>query len=236
MARISLPTVVRNFGEYDASVADDPIAQYGALFERDGSRYVPTQLARGPWNPKALHGGAPSALVRDCLRDARSRPGGVRRPDHRRAHATGAARAARRCRCARSVRAARCSGSRRCSPTKAVTRLRARPCCASAPTTSTRAAPCIPRSTRRPPPDSAAGLAFPFGEGAVGFWNVHDVRLVRGSWTEPGPGVAWFRLLCPVVAGEPISPIARVAAAADFGSGVGESGATRPRRPRSIRS
>src|SRR5258708_13121137 len=40
----------------------DPIGEYGALFERDGSRYVPTQLARGPWSPNALHGGAPSAL------------------------------------------------------------------------------------------------------------------------------------------------------------------------------
>src|SRR5882757_3934755 len=40
----------------------DPIARYGALFERDGNRYVPTALARGPWSPNALHGGAPSAL------------------------------------------------------------------------------------------------------------------------------------------------------------------------------
>ncbi len=28
-----------------------------ALFERDGSRFVPTELARGPWTPGALHGG-----------------------------------------------------------------------------------------------------------------------------------------------------------------------------------
>ena len=54
-----------------------------------------------------------------------------------------------------------------------------------------------------------------------GYWNVHDVRIVEGNWTEAGPGIAWFRLRCPVVAGEPISPCSRVAAAADFGSGVG---------------
>ena len=71
-----------------------------------------------------------------------------------------------------------------------------------------------------PGPGSVVAHEFPFGEGAVGFWNVHDVRLVRGTWLEPGPAIAWFRLQCPVVAGEPISPIARVAAAADFGSGV----------------
>ena len=43
-------------------MADDPIAELGGLFERDGTRFVPTQLARGPWSPKALHGGAPAAL------------------------------------------------------------------------------------------------------------------------------------------------------------------------------
>jgi hypothetical protein len=77
-----------------------------------------------------------------------------------------------------------------------------------------------PQVDAPPGPDAALAEHFPFGEGAFGFWNVHDVRLVRGSWTAPGPAVAWFRLRCPVIAGEPISPIARVAAAADFGSGV----------------
>ena len=55
----------------------------------------------------------------------------------------------------------------------------------------------------------------------VGYWNAHDVRIVVGNWTEPGPGTAWFRLRCPVVAGEALSPCSRAAAAADFGSGVG---------------
>ena len=40
------------------------------------------------------------------------------------------------------------------------------------------------------------------------------------GWS-PGPGIAWLRLRCPVVAGEELSPCSRVAAAADFGSGVG---------------
>jgi hypothetical protein len=33
------------------------------LFERDRSRYVATELARGPWDPGSCHGGAPSALL-----------------------------------------------------------------------------------------------------------------------------------------------------------------------------
>src|SRR5262245_60044856 len=34
-----------------------------ALFERDGARFVPTELARGPWSRDALHGGPSAALL-----------------------------------------------------------------------------------------------------------------------------------------------------------------------------
>ena len=34
-----------------------------ALFERDGTRFVPTELCRGPWSPDAQHGGPPAALM-----------------------------------------------------------------------------------------------------------------------------------------------------------------------------
>src|SRR5437899_12859568 len=34
-----------------------------ALFERDGTRFVPTELCRGPWSPDAQHGGPPAALL-----------------------------------------------------------------------------------------------------------------------------------------------------------------------------
>jgi hypothetical protein len=73
-----------------------------------------------------------------------------------------------------------------------------------------------------PPPVDAAGDPPPFfGLGDVGFWSANDLRIVGGEWTEPGPGIAWLRLRCPVVAGESLSPCSRVAAAADFGSGIG---------------
>ncbi|MBV8942589.1 MAG: thioesterase family protein, partial [Solirubrobacterales bacterium] len=34
-----------------------------AVFLPDGSRFVATELARGPWDPAAQHGGAPAALL-----------------------------------------------------------------------------------------------------------------------------------------------------------------------------
>ena len=70
----------------------DPIAEFGSLFTRDGERFVPTQLARGPWDPNAMHGGAPSALMAHVLRAPRSWSGVVHRPIDRRAAAAGAAR------------------------------------------------------------------------------------------------------------------------------------------------
>ena len=44
-----------------------------ALFVPDGRRLVPTERARGPWSPNALHGGPVAALV---ARAAESQPGG----------------------------------------------------------------------------------------------------------------------------------------------------------------
>ncbi len=55
-------------------VPTDPIAEYGALFVRDGERFVPTPLgARAVGLRTRLHGGAPSALLAHVL--ARHDPG-----------------------------------------------------------------------------------------------------------------------------------------------------------------
>lgn len=47
-----------------------------------------------------------------------------------------------------------------------------------------------------------------------------EVRFLRGAFTKPGPGAAWFRLRRPLVAGEDPSPAQRAVAAADFGNGI----------------
>jgi hypothetical protein len=201
-------------------VADDPIALYGAIFERSGARYVPTLLARGPWNPRAMHGGAPSALFATVCESHDPGPAAflarltveLMRPVPL-APLELAVRTFRPGRKVQWLEAMLCDEGGQ--EVARATALRVR---SDDVNTVGSVHPVVD-----PPPgfDSVPSHDFPFGEGAVGFWNVHDVRLTRGNWLEPGPGVAWFRLRCPVIAGEPISPIARVAAAADFGSGVG---------------
>src|SRR5207302_1837664 len=47
-----------------------------------------------------------------------------------------------------------------------------------------------------------------------------EIRFVAGAFQAPGPATAWFRLVCPLVAGEEASPLQRLAAAGDFGNGI----------------
>jgi hypothetical protein len=70
-----------------------------------------------------------------------------------------------------------------------------------------------------PPPDEGSPAALP-GTARTAFVEAMDLRFARGGWEERGPVTMWTRLLVPVVAGRPTSPLQRTAAAADFGNGV----------------
>ena len=74
-----------------------------------------------------------------------------------------------------------------------------------------------------PPPvsEGAPPAVQFFDREHIGYWSANDIRLVRGGFGIAGPATAWLRLKCPVMAGEPVAPFERVAAAADFGSGIG---------------
>ena len=45
-------------------------------------------------------------------------------------------------------------------------------------------------------------------------------RFIHGSFAEPGPAVDWIRVKYPLVDDEPLGPLARACAAADFGNGI----------------
>src|SRR6202021_750818 len=45
-----------------------------AIFERRGDHFWATDLARGPWDPNAQHGGAPAALLGGELERLEPRP------------------------------------------------------------------------------------------------------------------------------------------------------------------
>jgi hypothetical protein len=206
-------------------MVDDPVERFGALFTRAGDVYTPTPLARGPWDPNALHGGAPAALFASVCEQ--HDPGTadfmarltveLLRPIPL-TPLTLAVRTMRPGKKVQWIEASLADESEREVARATALRIRS---------DDVDVAGSVSPDVVAPPGLDAPSPQFPFGERdtalaeSVGYWAANEVRLVRGNWAEAGPGVAWLRLRCPVVAGEPVSPFARVAAAADFGSGVG---------------
>jgi hypothetical protein len=188
-----------------------------AVFTREGELFVPTDIARGPWDPQAQHGGAPAALLaraferleggeemllaRLTVEFVRPVPLGplrieaeVTRPG-RRVQLTAARLLAG------EVEVCRAAGLR--------IRRTSDPIVEATP-------------PEPPPPGPELGLDAPFAfpgleRSFVG--EAIDKRFVSGDYGT-GPATVWMRLRHPLVAGEVPTPLQRVAAVADFGNGV----------------
>jgi hypothetical protein len=191
-----------------------------ALFSRlDADQVLPGTLSRGPWSPDALHGGPVAALLGGAaeglledLHPARAtiellRPVPV-------APLRVTATLSRPGRKVRLVSAQVAAGDGTVVATATVLGIR-------------RADVAVPEPpAEEPPPPAAAVDAASRGEVSIavdydGFHNVGvEHRFVRGTFDRVGPATDWIRLRVPVVDDEPVSPLQRVLAAADFGNGV----------------
>jgi hypothetical protein len=197
-----------------------------ALFEPAGSnRWRPTELARGPWDPGACHGGPVGALLARAVEQHDDAPDGTAWHVARlsveltRPVPVGAAldvstvteRPGRR---VSLVSAHLRSGESVVAHVRAL-RLR-------------RSDLELPTDTVEPvdPPPGTPEVAtrqriLRTDDDAVTFHRDScEHRFVDGSWDDLGPVSGWIRLLVPVVDGEPPTPLQRVAAAADFGNGI----------------
>lgn len=193
-----------------------------SVFHLDGDLVHPTALARGPWTPDAQHGGAPAALLSRAVErfDGGEQTIVVRvtvelmRPVPI-APLRLATRLARPGKKVQLVEASLLVAETGVEVARA-TGLRMR-----------RAEVPLPEAalpTGAPPAPAAGTESRPPWAGKVAYEAFHtgaiEMRFVRGSFAEPGPATAWIRLRVPLVAGEPTSALARVAAAADFGNGI----------------
>lgn len=195
-----------------------------AIFEPLGpGRYLSTQLAVGPWDPGALHGGPAAALVAGELQQAivdadlgadflpsrltvelqRPVPVGeltvrtvLRRPGRRICLADATLTAAD----GTAVLTATLQGIRRRRFEH----------------------PSPPDLPVPPGPERGVGLAAETIDGPDAFHRSGvEHRIVQGSvFEDTGPATDWIRLAVPLVAGRETTPLERVAAAADFGNGV----------------
>jgi hypothetical protein len=182
-------------------------------------RFLATELARGPWDENAQHGGAPAALLMRAFERVPN-PG-------RLAFARVAYELLRPVPLAAiEVRADVVRQGRRVQllegsilgaesePLVVARALRVQPADSDAPGTPGGAPP--------PGPDGGAGKEYP-GRGRQFATDAMDVRFVDGSFLEPGRATAWFRFRHPLVEGEEPSPLQLLAAAADFANSVGAS-------------
>ena len=189
-----------------------------AVFELDGDRAVPSELARGPWSPDAQHGGPPAALLARALE--RADPGPARfvarltveflRPVPL-TPLTVQTRTVRPGRRVQWLEATLLADGTEVVRASAL-RLRVDPQLAL-PVPA-------PEGSTIPPPAAGTPYAIQFPNTSVGFWQALELRVAAGSFADVGEATIWFRLVVPVVAGEEPTPLQRVAAAADFGNGV----------------
>jgi hypothetical protein len=70
-----------------------------------------------------------------------------------------------------------------------------------------------------PAPDACPVTEFPFAGRHVGYSDLVETRVARGT-IFGGPCAIWFRMRHPLVHGEPTSGAQRVAVAADSGNGI----------------
>jgi hypothetical protein len=188
-----------------------------AIYEEHDGAIWATELARGPWDPNAQHGGASGAIVMRALEQLDTGGGDLQiaRVTYELVRPAPLGELHIQAQIVRPGRRVQLLEATLSTPDGVeVTRARAlrvarAPVDAGAPTE-----PAPPAPDSLPITD-----ASPFGDrmfpgGAV------EIRLSKASFFDIGPTFAWARLRVAVLAGETPTPLQRLIAAADFPNGV----------------
>ncbi len=201
-----------------------------ALFHVDGTDVVPTEMARGPWTPDALHGGPVAALLARAVESVPTdEPMHVARltvellrpvPLDRLSVSVSISRPGRGV----QLVDARISSRDRDVAWGRALRIRLQPPDSPADETLAEGSPAgpVPGVDPGAPPGPGDGYRTPAPIGAYrAFHNAGaELQYVAGAFDRLGPATVWVRLAVPVVPGETPTPLQRVTAAADFGNGV----------------
>jgi len=174
-----------------------------------------TDLALGPWAPGALHGGAPAALLAHAFLTAA--PSAQMRPariTYEFVRPVPLGPLGVRVEVIRPGRRTTLLDGFLTDP-EGVEVVRARALLMVAADVD--AGTVTP--TPFPGPEAAAENDWP-EERPMFATAAMDIRFIEGRFREPGPATAWFRLRQPLIAGEPVSGLERLTAAADFGNGI----------------
>ncbi len=188
-----------------------------AFYLRHGDTYEATESTRGPWDPGSQHAGPPCALLgRELDRAGSLESGRLARATFeilRPVPIAGLVVRAEVTRGGRSVELVEAVMEHEGQPVLRARGWRVRTAALELDTQT-------PEPERVPGPEAGRDTGFfPTGQ-EVGYHTAMECRFVYGSFTDPGPALAWMRMRVPLVEGEEPEPLHRVLAAADSGNGV----------------
>ncbi len=200
-----------------------------SVFTTDGERFMPTELARGPWDPGALHGGAAAALLTSAFER------------HEPAEGLALARlgfeflrpipmapmsiAVRTVRSGRRVQelAAELHAASGDGPAVLICRASALRLVALPERLGELPAGAIAERSM-PGPEEGEAIRFALDDEPRTSFASSEMEM---RWLDDaaalGPGRVWMRMRHPLVPGESPSALTRLAATADFGNGVSAS-------------
>jgi acyl-coenzyme A thioesterase PaaI-like protein len=210
-----------------------------SIFLVEDGLFVPTEHARGPWDPRALHGGAPAALMAAAFE--RMEPGEELPFAHlsfeflRPVPMAPLKLSTRISRPGRRVQALEGELSAEGVPVCRATALRivpvpvelpelalaqvqaARPDAIAAPEDGEHVHFALDDAERRSFAATAMEMRFLRGQPLTGELPEIDTP---ANHVPSGAATVWMRLRHPLLPDEPLTPLARVAATSDFGNGV----------------
>ncbi len=200
-----------------------------SIFLADGERLQPTEHARGPWDPRALHGGAPAALIAAAFE--RLEPGAELRiarlgfeylrpiPLAPVTLSTRIVRPGRRVQeLAGELLADAGSAGEEVICRASALRVQQVP----AEVAASAASPEVPGAQAAlPAPESGKPVRFSLDGSTDSSFAATAMEM---RWLDDprtlGPRRVWMRLRHPLLPGQELTPLARLAATADFGNGV----------------
>ncbi len=186
-----------------------------AVFLPHDGGFTATELARGPWDPDAQHGGAPAALLMRAFEQHEPAPGlMLARVTYELLRPVPLGELSVACSTLRPGRRVQLlEGSITTPDGTEVVRARA---------LRVALAPVDAGSEGPVPPGPEDGTPNDFENRDVTMFpsDAMEIRFVAGRFYDPGPSTAWFRLRVPLIEGEEPSGLQRLAAAADFPNGI----------------
>jgi hypothetical protein len=182
-------------------------------------RFEPTDHARGPWDPRALHGGAPAALIAHAFE--RMEPGAempIARLGFEFLKPVPLAPLTLRTRFVREGRRVQELVAELSAGEELVCRasaLRIQPVPTDLPGNGQ------PPATRMPGPEHGKAVEYSLNEAAGTSLASTGMEMswLSDPWDQ-GPGRVWMRLRKPILPSEQTTSLVRLVAAADFGNGV----------------